>query len=134
MVKQCIHIEYKSKYSWYNSEFTLNTKEKLMCIHIEYKSKNSWYNSVFTLNTRKYKLMKLKLMALQCIHIEYSVFTLNTRKLKLMASQCIHIEYRSKNSWFNSVFTLNTTNCSMSLTSDRRAIVIADQVARPGSI
>ncbi|KAK4045581.1 hypothetical protein OUZ56_033227 [Daphnia magna] len=24
----------------------------IQCIHIEYKSKNSWYNSVFTLNTK----------------------------------------------------------------------------------
>ncbi|KAK4013848.1 hypothetical protein OUZ56_026401 [Daphnia magna] len=55
MVSQCIHIEYKSKNSWYHSVFKLNTKVKLMvlqCIHMEYKSKNSWYNSVFKLNTK----------------------------------------------------------------------------------
>ncbi|KAK4030889.1 hypothetical protein OUZ56_024275 [Daphnia magna] len=69
MVSQCIHIEYKSKNSWYHSVFTLNTKVKThsitvyshliqkyklimsQCIHIEYKSTNSWYHSVFTLNT-----------------------------------------------------------------------------------
>ncbi|KAK4017665.1 hypothetical protein OUZ56_033357 [Daphnia magna] len=62
MVSQCIHIEYKSKNSWYHSVFTLNTKVKTrgitgslnlsQCIHIEYKSKNLWYTSVFTLNTK----------------------------------------------------------------------------------
>ncbi|KAK4027274.1 hypothetical protein OUZ56_016285 [Daphnia magna] len=55
IISQCIHIEYKSKNSWYHSVFTLNTKVKLIesqCIHIEYKSKNSWNHSVFTLNTK----------------------------------------------------------------------------------
>ncbi|KAK4017487.1 hypothetical protein OUZ56_032798 [Daphnia magna] len=37
-------------------------------------------------------------MVSQCIHIVR----------KLMVSQCIHIEYKSKNSWYHSVFTLNT--------------------------
>ncbi|KAK4017863.1 hypothetical protein OUZ56_033792, partial [Daphnia magna] len=93
------------------------------CIHIEYRSKNSWYNSVFTLNTsifdpvymKKYKLMKLKLMVSQCIHIEYrlklmkyKLMKLKLMKLKLMVSQCIHIEYKSINSLDNSVFPLNT--------------------------
>ncbi|KAK4017864.1 hypothetical protein OUZ56_033799 [Daphnia magna] len=82
-----------------------------LCIHIEYKSKNSWYHSVSILNTsfktlgitvyshciQKYKLMKYKLM-------KYKLM-----KYKLMVSQCIHIEYKSKNSWYNSVFTLNTS-------------------------
>ncbi|KAK4028555.1 hypothetical protein OUZ56_021560 [Daphnia magna] len=44
------------------------------CIHIEYKSKNSWCNSVFTLNTKvkTHGITKLKLMVSQCIHIEIS--------------------------------------------------------------
>ncbi|KAK4017544.1 hypothetical protein OUZ56_032956 [Daphnia magna] len=29
-------------------------------------------------------------------------------KYKLVVSQCIRIEYKSNNSWYNSVFTLNT--------------------------
>ncbi|KAK4024833.1 hypothetical protein OUZ56_010327 [Daphnia magna] len=29
-------------------------------------------------------------------------------KYKLMIGQCIHIEYKSKNSWYHSLFTLNT--------------------------
>ncbi|KAK4028550.1 hypothetical protein OUZ56_021555 [Daphnia magna] len=44
----------------------------------------------------KEKLMKLKLM-------KYKLM-----KLKLMVSQCIHIEYKNYNSWYQSVFTLNT--------------------------
>ncbi|KAK4013844.1 hypothetical protein OUZ56_026397 [Daphnia magna] len=121
IVSQRIHIEYKNMNSYYNSVFTLNTKVKTrgitvyshqiqklklivsQRIHIEYKSENSWYHSVFTLNTKvktygitKYKLMKLKLM-------KYKLM-----KYKLMVSQCIHIEYKSKNSWYHSVFTLNT--------------------------
>ncbi|KAK4017536.1 hypothetical protein OUZ56_032948 [Daphnia magna] len=46
MVSQCIHIEYKSKNSWSNSVFTLNTK-------VEVKIEVSWYHgSVFTLNPK----------------------------------------------------------------------------------
>ncbi|KAK4013795.1 hypothetical protein OUZ56_026348 [Daphnia magna] len=89
MVPQCIHIEYKSKNSWYNSVFTLNTKVKTHGITIEVKThegENSWYNSVFTLNTKYRKLM-----------VHNSVFTLNTIYIQVNTHgmQCIHIEYKN---------------------------------------
>ncbi|KAK4037848.1 hypothetical protein OUZ56_029874 [Daphnia magna] len=85
MVSQCIHIEYKSKNSWYRSVLTLNTN----C------SKNQWYHIVVTLSTKvkthEQKLMKYKLM-----------------KYKLMVSQSSHIEYKSINLWYHIVVTWNT--------------------------
>ncbi|KAK4013613.1 hypothetical protein OUZ56_026166 [Daphnia magna] len=33
-------------------------------------------------------------------------------KYKLIISQCIHIEHKRKNSWYHSVFTLNTRSAS----------------------
>ncbi|KAK4045576.1 hypothetical protein OUZ56_033222 [Daphnia magna] len=43
---ELIHIEYKSKNSWYNRRVL----DPLTSHITEYKSKNSWDNSVFTLN------------------------------------------------------------------------------------
>ncbi|KAK4024835.1 hypothetical protein OUZ56_010329 [Daphnia magna] len=62
-------------------------------------------HGITKLKLMKLKLMKCKLMVSQCIHIEYKI-----QKLKLMVSQCIYIEYKSKNSWYHSVFTLNTVD------------------------
>ncbi|KAK4013559.1 hypothetical protein OUZ56_026113 [Daphnia magna] len=112
MVSQCIHIEYKSKNSWYHIVFKLNTKVEVylthdpvsQCIHIEYKSKNSWYHSVFTLNTNL-KSHDLKSHDLKSHDLKSHVYMW---KYKLMVSQCIHIEYKSKNSWNHCVFKLNT--------------------------
>ncbi|KAK4037838.1 hypothetical protein OUZ56_029864 [Daphnia magna] len=38
-----------------------------------------------------------------------------------MESQCIHIEYKSENSWYHSVFTLNTKVKTHSITGSKNS-------------